>query len=71
MSLAKRDIWIGGATITLALVGWFLIIPLGVDVPKSVKILLHLYTKLFHMINLQFPKKSVLATIKMANLNTH
>jgi len=26
---------------------------------------------LFHMINLQFPKKTVLATIKMANLNTH
>ena len=39
MFLAKRDIWIGGATIALAFAGWFVIIPLGVDVPKSVKIL--------------------------------
>ncbi len=39
MFLAKRDIWIGCATIALAFAGWFVIIPLGVDVPKSVKIL--------------------------------
>ena len=41
--------------------------------PKSVKILFLLYTKLIQMINLQFPKKALLATIKMANinLNTH
>ncbi len=39
MFSAKRDIWIGTTAIVLALAGWLVIIPSGVDVPKSVKIL--------------------------------
>jgi uncharacterized membrane protein len=39
MENAKRDIWIGGATISIAALGYFVVIPLGVDVPKSVTIL--------------------------------
>ena len=39
MRKAKRDILIGGAAITIAVLGWFLVIPSGVDVPSSVKIL--------------------------------
>ncbi len=35
----NRDIWIGGATIAIAGFGWFVVIPIGVDVPSSVKIL--------------------------------
>jgi len=39
MDDAQRDIWIGGATIAIAALGYFVVIPFGVDVPNSVKIL--------------------------------
>ncbi len=39
MENLNRDILIGGATITIAGVGFFVVIPIGIDVPSSVKIL--------------------------------
>lgn len=39
MDRATQDILTGGATIAFAAFGWFVGIPLGVDVPGSVKIL--------------------------------
>jgi hypothetical protein len=39
MRRINPDMWIGFSTIGIAALGWFVIIPLGVDVPQSVKIL--------------------------------
>ncbi len=39
MTNAQRDILIGGGALALALLGWFVVIPIGVDVPGSVKIM--------------------------------
>ncbi|MFP6737058.1 MAG: tripartite tricarboxylate transporter TctB family protein [Rhodospirillales bacterium] len=39
MENTNRDIWIGGTAIAIAGFGWFVVIPIGVDVPSSVKIL--------------------------------
>ena len=39
MVSGKREIWIGSGATILATLGWFVIIPIGVDVPGSVKIL--------------------------------
>jgi putative tricarboxylic transport membrane protein len=39
MTTAKRDIWIGAIAIALAALGEFVVIPLGVTVPSSIKVL--------------------------------
>jgi hypothetical protein len=39
MENLNRDILIGGAAITIAGVGFFVVIPIGIDVPSSVKVL--------------------------------
>ncbi|MEK9671841.1 MAG: tripartite tricarboxylate transporter TctB family protein [Rhodospirillaceae bacterium] len=39
MTSAKRDIWIGGVAMAIAALGEFVVIPLGVTVPSSIKVL--------------------------------
>ena len=39
MKFINCDMWIGGGAIALASIGWFFFIPLGVDVPSSVKLM--------------------------------